>query len=702
MLSSGVRLTVFAVLIASLVLVLVGRTAQLQLAGSAQAQQVAEGNRLRTVATEPARGQIVDQVGRPLATHRQVLRVVLDRDTLYAMPGDGADVVTAVAELLGTTFTDLDDRLTPCTSEAAVPARCWSGGLAEPIPVAVDVPLAKVLPIVEQADDYPGVALDSVTVRAYPSPAGERAAHVLGRLGQASESEVAEHGYRPGEMVGRGGLEQQYEAELRGVPGTRTVAVDTRGRTTAVVAEVPAQPGATIVTSIDAELQQVVEKALRDAIRRARNPAGAALPADSGAAVVVDVTDGRVLAMASYPDYRPTIFDGGISTKRYQQLQDSGALLSNPLQGNYPPGSTFKPFTAAAMASAGFDLGGYYACPSEYTAGGQTFTNYESVGYGTISLQRALEVSCNTVFYQAADRIWAATGGQSVGPKASDPIHAAGEAFGLGSPTGIDLPGEAGGLLAGRAAKAEVWQDRRKAWCAAAKDGYPELRRTDPALADIYTELDRENCQTGNLWRQGDAINAAIGQGLTAVTPLQVAMAYAAIANGGTLHQPQVAKAVVAADGTVTELPAQVAAESVTDPATAAFLRQALGGVTAYGSAADAFAGFPLYQVPVAGKTGSAQVPGDKPSTSWFASFAPANDPRYAVVLMVTQGGTGGGTSAPSVRTIYEALFGVEGGRADPARSVLRGGAPTEGVPKSARPEFASKATPARTEAAAP
>ena len=683
---SGVRLGVFAVLVAALIAVLLGRTVQLQVAGAAQAQQAAQSNRVRVLVEEPTRGMIVDQVGRPLAASRQVLRVVVDRDTLYAMPGDGADILTAVAGLLGTSFDDLDERLTPCDSSRAVPQRCWAGGFAEPIPVATDVPLQQVLPILEQPEEYPGVALDTVTVRSYPGRSGERAAHLIGHLGEVTQEELAvsdegDAPYRAGDLVGRGGLEQEYEQVLRGTPGRRTVTVDTAGRTTATLQKEPAVPGGTVITSIDAGLQAVVEQQLAAAVERARDPAGAALPADSGAAVVVDVTDGRILAMASYPDYSPSVFDGGIATKDYRRLQEEGALLFTPVQGRYAPGSTFKPFTAAAMATAGYDLRGSYPCPSSYTAGGLPFANYESRAYGTISLARALEVSCNTVFYAVADQLWAAAGGERAGAGAPDPIRSVAEDFGLGTATGIDLPGEAGGQVAGRATKIAEWQERKDAWCAAAEQGYPQLRATDPALADEYTALDRENCESGGIWRQGDAINAAIGQGSTAVTPLQLAMAYAAIANGGTRYRPEVGKAIIAADGTVTTLKPEVVATTAADPQVLQFLRESLQGVTSRGSAAAAFMGFPLDQVPVAGKTGSAQVPGGRPATSWFASFAPADNPRYAVVLMVTQGGTGGGTSAPSVRAIYEAIFGVSGGTVDAARSVLLGGAPSAELP---------------------
>ncbi|MCF8539864.1 MAG: hypothetical protein K9G12_06245, partial [Candidatus Nanopelagicales bacterium] len=204
----------------------------------------------------------------------------------------------------------------------------------------------------------------------------------------------------------------------------------------------------------------------------------------------------------------------------------------------------------------------------------------------------------------------------------------------------------------------------------------------DPKLADYFTALDKENCADGFRWREGDALNAAIGQGDTVVTPLQMAMAYAAIANGGTVYEPRLVKAVMAADGSVVEEMDPVVKSTITVPkSTMTFLRSSLPGVTSDGSGETPFIGFPLDQIPVASKTGSAQVTGDKVSTSWFASYAPANKPKYAVVMMVTQGGTGSKTSGPSVRKIYEALFGVNGSTVNPNRSVLVGGTPSKKLP---------------------
>ena len=677
------RLIVFAVLIAALIAVLLGRAAQLQTGAAADYQLAAEENRTRTTMDPAPRGLILDQAGRALAANHSVLQIVVDRTNLYELPADGADVVQRLADLLGTTFEDIDARLTPCASENAQPGLCWNGLSYEPIPVADDVTPLQALAVLEQPESYPAVATRTVTTRTYPGEAGVRAGHLLGHLGPVTEEELAAaDGLTRVDQVGRSGLEQQYDEVLRGSNGSRTLNIDTAGRVTSTQSETLPVAGATVVTSIDAQLQAVVERELLAAVERARANTERELAADTAAAVVVDVTDGRVLAMASYPDYDPEIWLGGISQADYEGLLDSGALLFNPVQGLYAPGSTFKPLTVAAMATQGYNLNGSYPCPSTYSAGGRSFSNFESQGYGTISLQRAIEVSCNTVFYRTADEIWATTGGQDAGPQTRDPIYEAATGFGLGSATGIDLPAERGGAVAGRSTKHQQWLDRREAWCAAAEQGYPELRQTDPALADEYTALDAENCESGGLWRQGDALNASIGQGITAVTPLQMAMAYAAIANGGTLYRPTVGKAIIGADGTVTEIQSEEVGQVPADAATLDFLRRSMVGVTESGSGSAPFAGFPLDEVAVASKTGSAQVSGGRPSTSWFASFAPAEAPRYAVIMMVTQGGTGSGTSGPGVRAIYEAIFGIEGGSVDPARSVLVGGAPMAGLPE--------------------
>jgi penicillin-binding protein 2 len=255
--------------------------------------------------------------------------------------------------------------------------------------------------------------------------------------------------------------------------------------------------------------------------------------------------------------------------------------------------------------------------------------------------------------------LWRAGGGERQGAGVVGDIAQSASDLGLGRATGIDLPGEVAGMVASPDQKFRLWQERRDEWCSAAEAGYPKLRRTDPVQADYFTQLDQENCRSGMLWRQGDAINAAIGQGLTATTPLQLAVAYAALANGGIVRRPTVARAVVDSTGRVLReiTPSQTGA--IQDGAVLRFLQRSLPGVVqSGGTAATAFADFPHDEFPVAGKTGTAQVEGEN-STSWFASYAPADDPQYAVVAMVTNGGAGGETAAPAVRSIYEALFGI-------------------------------------------
>jgi penicillin-binding protein 2 len=513
------------------------------------------------------------------------------------------------------------------------------------------------------------------------------AAHALGHVGAVTAEDVAADPQLDGAPArGQAGLELVYDEALRGQPGLERVTVDSAGHRASGGVEIPAVPGRTLVTTIDAELQAVVEDQLRAAITRARGRierlTGTPYTADGGAAVVLDVRTGAVLALASAPDFDANVWTGGISDEDYRALTDPDAgqpLLNRAVQTALAPASTFKVVSAAAALEAGYSTNAAYDCPSSYSVGGRAFQNYRSRAYGPISLSRALEVSCDTIFYRLAHEQWRADGGSKPVDDPDDLIATTASGFGFGRATGIDLPGETAGRVASREAKAAQWEQRRDEWCARAKEGYPEVQDADRAR--YLTRLAKENCTEGMLWRVGDALNASIGQGDTAATVLQVATAYAAIANGGTLHRPHLARALLDADGSVAQEFAPEVAGRVPVPAEdLAFLRRALRGVIDSGTARRPFEGFPLDEVPIAGKTGTGEVFGQQ-ATSWFASFAPADDPRYAVVIMVSQGGTGAGTSGASVKGIYEALFGVRDGQADPARSVLVGGDVAQGLP---------------------
>jgi penicillin-binding protein 2 len=678
---------ILGVLVLSLLGTLVSRLLYLQLLSGESYRAAAQSNTAREVVNPAVRGLILDQAGRPLVSNRTSMVVTINRVTLEREADGGKRVIDRLAKALEIPAEQISDRLMTCGAEGAKPPPvCWNGSPYQPIPITSDVKPLTALEIMENRTEFPGVIARLDAIRIYPTPFNVNAAHILGYLGPVTEQQLEEQGkskafdrLRRTDVVGRSGLEAYYDTVLRGTPAVTTLEVDTGGRVTGTVDERPAVPGSYLVSSIDAKLQSVVEKQLVEAVQRAQEQG---YPGDSGAAVVIDVRNGHVLAMASYPTYDPTIWVGGVTKKQFEALMSSDSLSSNAIQGLYAPGSTFKVVSTAAAGKEGLDLYGEYKCPNRVKLGSQVFRNFESAAYGKITLARALEVSCNTVFYGIADEFWLRGGGPDSTKASPDPIAEVARMFGLGSKTGIDLPGESAGRVSSRLFKGANWEAKKDVWCRNAVEGYPETRKNDPKLADYFTALDKENCADGFRWREGDALNAAIGQGDTAVTPLQLAMVYAAIANGGTVYEPQVIKGIMSPDGKVVkEVEPKVKSKVGVPKSTIRFLQDSLPGVTTDGSGETPFEGFPLGQIPVASKTGSAQVTGTKVSTSWFAAYAPADKPRYAIVMMVTQGGTGSKTSGPSVRAIFESIFGVTGEVVNPADSVLIGGAPRKSLP---------------------
>ncbi len=401
--------------------------------------------------------------------------------------------------------------------------------------------------------------------------------------------------------------------------------------------------------------------------------------ADSGAVVVLDVRTGAVVAMASYPTYDPAMWVGGISDDAYQKLTSRKAgipLLSRAFQGGGPPGSTFKVVSTAAAGEAGYSLSRTYPCPSSFSVGNRSFRNFESQAHGAITLRRAIEVSCDTVFYRIAYSMWLRDGGNQPDAEPRDPMPTMARAFGLGRTTGIDLPSESPGRIADRAYKQRYWEATKAESCRRAKTGYPDLLESEPARARFLERLAEENCADGYRFRAGDAVNFSIGQGDTIVTPLQLASVYAAVANGGTIWRPYVAKAELTPGGKVVKVakPRRAGRLPVSERVLS-YLQDALEGVSRSGTAAGVFRGFPLDEYVVGAKTGTAEAFGEQPS-SWFATYAGKGKAQYAIVMTVSQGGTGSGTSGPSVRRIYEAIFGI----GQPA--ALPGGRPPSRLPK--------------------
>ena len=661
------RLFVLRVLVLALLATLFGRLWFLQVYAGESYAEAASANRTRTVVTPAVRGQVYDARGRVLIRNRTALVVQVNRAALLREPRDGAPVLARLAPVVGTTAEELTRRITPCGTRlpggrvAGAADDCWGGSPYQPVPVATfdprdDEARRRVLVIEEHREDFPAVQADLEAVREYPL--GGLAAHALGYLGPIAQAEVGTEDYlgvRDDALVGRSGVEQTYEQQLRGLDGVQQLLVDKDGGVTGTADTTAATPGSALVLSLDARVQRLAETELRKAVLAARERPyyrGGRTRADSGSVVVMEARTGRVVALASYPSYDPAQFTGGISSKDYAALLDerNGApLLFRAVQGAYAPASTFKVVSAAAaVENRQTTFSTVSACPGVFDGTGQT--NFEAADLGALSLRSAIVRSCDTNFYKFAFDAWVEDGGISPVARPKDPMIDLALDFGLGERTGVDLPAESPGLIPTRAWRQRYWESLKDDFCAGARN---------PAYSAARRARNQDACVDGFRFRGGQATNFSIGQGETLVTPLQLASVYATVANGGTVLRPTVARALLSPDGTTQEIAPQVQGRVPVRARTLADLRDALHGVTTEpgGTAAGVFAGSGLS---VAGKTGTGQVTG-KQDTSWFASFSPAQAPRLVVVAQVSQGGTGSTTAAPLVRKVYEGIYGTGG-----------------------------------------
>ena len=651
------RLLAVALLVVLGFAALVGRLGQVQLAGHEDFAAGTAALDTRTLVVPALRGRILDSRGLPLADNRLSTVVTLERALIVDRGDRGESVVRDVAAVLGLPPDQLLARTWLCGEEgaAAAPA-CWAGSPQVPVPLAEDVDPTKALSLVEQPGRFPGIAVESRPVRSYPRPLGTSAAQVIGYLGQVRAEEVeSDAALTADDLVGRAGLEQQYDDVLRGTPGRTVVSVDPRGIVTGVVARTEPVPGRDLVTSLDARIQATAEQALSTQMAAARKRGWAA---DSGAVVVLDPRTGAVAALASAPAYDPNVWVGGIAPADYARLTDARAgtpLLSRAIGVVTAPASTLKPASVAATVRAGNPLRGSYDCPSSYRIGNRVFHNHETRGRGPISLATSIRTSCDTVFYKVAYDAWRAQGGTDAPVGVADPFVEVSRGLGLGSRTGIDLPGEAAGRIPDRASKRETWEATRAQTCTRARTGHPEVK--DREHAAYLTAIAVENCASGFVVRAGDAANFSIGQGEVAATPLQVAVMYSAFANGGSVLTPRVGSRLVdPVSGDDEPVAAGPARRAPVPAEVSVYVRSALRSAVTGGSVRAQFAGMPDW--PVAGKTGTGEVAG-KRDTSWFVSYAPANHPRWVVSVVVAQGGPGARTAAPVARAVHETLRGL-------------------------------------------
>jgi penicillin-binding protein 2 len=670
---SAKRLSLIAVVAVSLVATLTVRLWYLQIMAAPTFEEVASGNRIRTIHSEAPRGRVLDVNGRVLVDRRESLVVTVDRTVIRWQSRAETDRV----------FTELAVELNRSgfkTRVEDIRARLANPRYAElkPVPVAEDVDPELWTVLAER--DLPGVRVERQWVREYPY--GPVAAHLLGYVGTANQEELdtavalgLPKPYEPGDEIGKAGVEQVMEQVLRGTPEVRRVEINARGDVVGTVEVLQEEvPGDDVVLTIDVDAQFLAEQLVREELDAARarpprrdNPPNAA---PAGSMVIVDPSSGALLVAASYPGFDPRELIFGISQAQADYLfrSEQRPFLNRATSGEYPGASTFKPFVALAALQAGMitigdtitDGGRYQVEGCRAASGSCIFRNAGSTAYGSVDLRRSLIVSSDVYYYRIGDRFWNAqdTYGRTG-------IQEMARAFGFGETLGIGLPSQASGFLPTPESKAERHQ--------------------------LYPQAFPEG-----VWRAGDNINISIGQGDVLITPLQLANAYATLANGGTVYAPRlVAEVRDGRTGEVKEAFEPVVVRQLdVDPTWMAVIRDALLAVPTdssdgRGTAATAFAGFPHDTWPVAGKTGTAQIPGGRADNSMFAAFAPWPAPRYAVAALLEESGFGGQAAAPAVRRMFDALSGTVplapaprvGQEQDPDPSLLE---PTPVVPVAA------------------
>ena len=602
-----VAVTVFAVLFL--------RLWSLELIQGRQLAHAAQAQTFRTVHFPTARGPIFDRVGRLLAGTMGTVAVSADPATLGTVDPHGRWTPSPTGRA----------RVRHLARVAHVPARRLLGNIRRSVrrsPFAPAVVIGRPSTALasyldERARDFRGFTVSVLPNRWYPR--GSLGGEFLGLLGEVTSRQLRGHRYkgaRLGQVVGQSGVEATYDHVLDGGLASARVHVDARGRIVGPLRPVPQKPRARgLQLSISLPLQRAAMHAIQDGIaaaHRAGHP-----DANAGAAVVMNPWNGEIYALASYPgfDQRRAAVDRGYMSSLFRT--PGSPLLDRATQGLYPTGSTFKPIVAeAALATGLITPWSTLPCTGSLTVGNIVFHNVEPAINASLNLEQALAISCDTWFYRLGTMFYArqaATGALDMQRWAHE--------LGLGHPTGLDLPGEYGGVVP------------TPSW----------LRQTFSTPAQ-------------RIWYEGYSVNLSIGQGYLAVTPLQLAVAYSALANGGIVVRPHVARAILSVHGAVIRRlhfrPSRRLRLTDVDAIRTGLYNAAHA---ADGTSSAIFGSFP---VPVAGKTGTAQTPFGS-DHSWYASWAPAGAPRVVVVVLIEHGGFGVEAAAPAAREIYSSFFHV-------------------------------------------
>jgi penicillin-binding protein 2 len=573
----------------------------------------AQNNRVREITVQAPRGEILDRDGRVLVENRTALSLQVRPEQLPRRTSARNEVLRDLADVAGMPLTKIKRAIRKQTKELP----------ANPVTLARDVPRKLVYYLREYSDRFPGVTAEEVSVREYPK--GTLAAHVFGYVSEVNAEQLEQPRYEgldPGDRIGATGVEAQYDSALRGRNGAIEVPVDALGRPRGrQISETPPETGDNLVLTLDAKLQAAGEAA----ISQFGKPASF---------VVMNVRNGAILGIGSYPSFDPGIYTPPVSFSKIEALQqaEGDPLFNKAIQSGYPTGSTFKLVTGTAGLEEGL------ISPTETISdsgvidyGGREWTNAGKAAYGTLNMVDALRVSSDIFFYLL---------GIDAENDGGEAIQKWAKLFGFGGLTGIDLPGEGKGFV-----PTPEW--RNKLYEQAA----------DPDSCSGRTR-DYLGCgETDRPWSPGDMMNLAVGQGDLKATPLQLAVAYAAIANGGEVVRPHVAERVENPLGqTEEEFTPAPRRELDVSQETLATIREGLREAAndPGGTSADLFGDYP---VQIAGKTGTAETPqGDQ---SWYAAFAPFDKPQIVAVATIERGGFGAETAAPTVKEILNTALGL-------------------------------------------
>ncbi len=580
----------------------------------------AQGNVVRNIKVQAPRGEIVDREGRVLVANRTGLAVRVTPTKLPEDKGERREVYERLGRVLGLKADRIERSV-----DRQLKALPYS-----PATVKQDVSQKLVFYLFENQERFPGVTVEQVFLREYPQH--EVGAHLFGTVGEITKEQRDDIRYRGvalGDRIGQSGIEAQYDRYLRGRNGASKVQVDAMGNLRRQLRAQEPEQGRQLRLSVDLDVQRVGQRALGGA---------------KGAFAVMNVNNGEVLALGSSPSYDPNIFAKVIRPRDFKRLsskENGEPLLNRATQAGYPTGSTFKLITATAALEGGLITPDTVQVDGgSLRVGGVTFKNAGNAVNGALALRRALSVSSDVFFYRL--------GQEANGSGDGVLIQKWAKRLGLGRRTGIDLPGEAPGLIPSPRYRNKGFAEYRR--CRAKRKPTPE----EVALGECGF-IDRP-------WSVGDNINLSVGQGDLQADPLQMAVAYATVANGGKVLRPRLGQRIEDSTGRPRQVleaptPRRVKIREENRNAILEGLRSAASDPG--GTSAPVFQGF---QVPVAGKTGTAEKGAGRADQSWYVALAPFPSPKYVVAVTFEAGGFGAETAAPAARQILSELMGVKAG----------------------------------------